>query len=175
MFIPPPSIDAVTQLRGCEFLMALFCSSQPHGPHLGEAETDETTMPSEPAPSAQAGETVLIVDDEPTIRMLMTEVLEDLGYTAIEAGDGGAGLQIIQSTARIDLLVTDVGLPGGINGRQLADAARAHRTDLRVLFITGFAENALLNNGQLEPGMSVLTKPFAMETLAARIRELIVK
>ncbi|GJE44602.1 Blue-light-activated protein [Methylobacterium soli] len=80
---------------------------------------------------------------------------------------------MLQSDARIDLLITDVGLPGGLNGRQMADAARLGRPNLKVLFITGFAENALLHNGQLEPGMAVLTKPFAMDTLAARIRELI--
>ena len=74
---------------------------------------------------------------------------------------------------RIDLLVTDVGLPGGMNGRQVADAARVARPDLRVLFITGYAENAVLSHGHLDPGMHVMTKPFPMDVLAARIRELI--
>ncbi len=96
-----------------------------------------------------------------------------LGYIPIEAPDGAAGLRVLQSAARVDLLVTDVGLPGGMNGRQLADAARTMRPDLKVLFITGFAENAILGNGQLGPGMRVLTKPFVMETLASRIREMI--
>ena len=125
------------------------------------------------APRAEQGETVLIVDDEPSVRMLVTEVLEDLGYTAIEAADGPAGLSVLQSDVRIDLLVTDVGLPGGMNGRQVADAGRAVRPNLKILFITGYAENAAIGNGHLEPGMQVLTKPFAMEALAARIRELI--
>ena len=125
------------------------------------------------APRAEQGETVLVVDDEPTVRMLVTEVLEDLGYTAIEAMDGNAGLRVLQSDARIDLLVTDVGLPGGMNGRQVADAGRAIRPGLKVLFITGYAENAVVGNGHLDPGMHVLTKPFAMETLARRIRELV--
>ena len=115
---------------------------------------------------------MLVVDDEPTVRMLVTEVLEDLGYTAIEAADGTAGLQVLQSDVRIDLLVTDVGLPG-MNGRQLADAARVGRPDLKVLFITGYAENAVLSHGHLDPGMHVLTKPFAMEMLASRIKNLI--
>jgi len=96
---------------------------------------------------------VLVVDDEPTVRMLVTEVLEDLGYTAIEAADGPAGLKVLRSDVRIDLLVTGVGLPGGMNGRQVADAGRAVRPELRVLFITGYAENAVLNHGQLDPGM----------------------
>ena len=143
--------------------------------HRGDAPADETGLEHALVPHAEAGETVLIVDDEPTVRLLVTDVLEDLGYTAIEATDSAGGLRILQSDARIDLLVTDVGLPGGMNGRQMADAARDRRPDLKVLFITGYAENALLHNGQLEPGMSVLTKPFAVDTLAARIHELIKK
>ena len=141
--------------------------------HLGEAETVELAPELADAPRAEDGQTVLVVDDEPTVRMLVTEVLEDLGYRAIEAADGGAGLQVLQSDARIDLLVTDVGLPGGMNGRQVADAARRARPDLKVLFITGYAENAVLSHGHLDPGMHVLTKPFAMEALASRIKELI--
>ena len=116
---------------------------------------------------------MLIVDDEPSVRMLVTEVLEDLGYTAIEAADSVAGLKLLHSDVRIDLLVTDVGLPGGMNGRQMADAGRERRPDLRVLFITGYAENSVIGHGHLEPGMQVLTKPFAMEALATRIKELI--
>ena len=117
---------------------------------------------------------MLVVDDEPTVRMLVTEVLEELGYAAIEAADGASGLKVLQSDVRIDLLITDVGLPGGMNGRQMADAARADRPELKVLFITGYAENAAIGNGHLEPGMHVLTKPFAMDTLASRIEFLIV-
>jgi CheY-like chemotaxis protein len=122
---------------------------------------------------ADQGETVLVVDDEPTVRMLVTDVLEELGYSSLEAADGAAGLKILQSNTRIDLLVTDVGLPGGMNGRQMADAARVSRPDLKVLFITGYAENAAVGNGHLEPGMAVLTKPFAVDILAARIKELL--
>ena len=141
--------------------------------HYGEAENPDAVPDLSQAPRAEQGETVLIVDDEPTVRLLVTEVLEDLGYTAIEAADGAAGLKVLQSDVRIDLLVTDVGLPGGMNGRQVADAARVTRPELRVLFITGYAENAVLGNGYLEPGMQVLTKPFVMEALASRIKELI--
>ena len=141
--------------------------------HYGEVADDDGMIPITDLPRSEQGETVLIVDDEPTVRMLVTDILEDLGYTAIEAGDSVAGLKVLQSDVRIDLLVTDVGLPGGMNGRQMADAARATRPDLRVLFITGYAENAILGNGQLAPGMAVLTKPFAIETMAARIRSMI--
>jgi PAS domain S-box-containing protein len=141
--------------------------------HYGAEEAAEDPAQLSGAPRAEQGETVLIVDDEPTVRMLVTEVLEDLGYTAIEATDGAAGLQVLRSDARIDLLVTDVGLPGGMNGRQLADAGRVLRPALKVLFITGYAENALIGNGQLGAGMHVLTKPFPLEALASRIKELI--
>jgi len=143
--------------------------------HRGAADIDDVPAQAPLAPLAGAGETVLVVDDEPAVRMLVTDVLHDLGYTAIEAPDGTAGLKILQSQARIDLLISDVGLPGMMNGRQMADAARVQRPGLKVLFITGFAENALMNNGQLEAGMSVLTKPFAVDSLAGRIRELIAK
>jgi CheY-like chemotaxis protein len=125
-----------------------------------------------PARAGQ-GETVLVVDDEPTVRLLVTEVLEDLGYVALEAADGAAGLKVLQSDARIDLLVTDVGLPGGMNGRQVADAARILRPRLKVLFITGYAENAVVSNGHLDPGMHILTKPFTLDILGSRIKELI--
>ncbi len=119
------------------------------------------------------GETILVIDDEPTVRMLMVEELEDAGYVVIEASDGLAGLKTLQSDARIDLLITDVGLPGGMNGRQVAEAARATRPSLKVLFITGFAENAAIGHGHLDPGMQVMAKPFAMAALANKARELI--
>nr|WP_276508896.1 hybrid sensor histidine kinase/response regulator [Sphingomonas insulae] len=141
--------------------------------HAGEASSSED-RPSLRSPPAGEGETVLVVDDEATVRMLVSDVLRDLGYTAIEAADGAGGLQVLQSDARIDLLVTDVGLPGGMNGRQMADAARTNRPDLKVLFITGYAETAVISHGHLDASMSVLGKPFSLDTLAARIRELIV-
>ena len=141
--------------------------------HAGRADALDTASPVAAAPRAEAGQTVLVVDDEPTVRMLIMEVLTELGYAAIEAAEGAAGLELMRSGARIDLLVTDVGLPGGMNGRQMADAARLLRPELPVLFITGYAENALIANGQLDAGMHVMTKPFAMEALAARIKQLL--
>ena len=123
--------------------------------------------------SAEGGETVLVVDDEDTVRMLVTETLRERGYAAVEACDGPSGLRLLQSGMRIDLLVTDVGLPG-LNGRQLADAARASRPALRVLFMTGYAHNAAVGNGAaLEPGMEIMSKPFTLEALAAKVREMI--
>jgi CheY-like chemotaxis protein len=119
------------------------------------------------------GETVLVIDDEPAIRMVIAEVLTEVGYRVIEAGDGPAGLRIIQAGGRIDLLITDVGLPNGLNGRQVADAARSVNPRLKVLFITRFAENAAIGNGHLDSGMTVSTKPFVNTVLANKVRQLI--
>ena len=112
-----------------------------------------------------------MVDDEPTVRMLVADVVEELGFSIIEASTGPEGLEVLRSPVRIDLLVTDVGLPGGLNGRQVADAARVMRPGLKVLFITGYAETAVLSHGHLEPGMTVVTKPFDMAKLTARIED----
>jgi len=141
--------------------------------HHGEVDGADAPIELTEAPRAEPGETVLVVDDEPTVRMLVSEVLDNLGYTVIEAADGRAGLKVLQSDVRIDLLVTDVGLPSGMSGRQMADAGRARRSDLKVLFITGLAEDTVVGNGHLEPGMQVLSKPFAMDALASQIKQLI--
>lgn len=113
------------------------------------------------------------MDDESEVRMLMGEVLQQQGYTVLEAVDGSTGLRVLQSDSVIDLLVTDVGLPGGMNGRQLADAARTVRPQLKILFVTGYAENALVGSGHLEPGMAVMTKPFSIDEFGMRVREMI--
>jgi PAS domain S-box-containing protein len=139
--------------------------------HLGTVE-DEVSEASQ-IMERGFGETVLVVDDEPTVRMLVAEVLSESYYRILEAGDGPAALKILETGQRIDLLITDVGLPGGMNGRQVADAARVLRKDLKVLFITGYAENAAVGNGHLDPGMEILAKPFAMSTLANKVREMI--
>ena len=107
--------------------------------------------------------------------MLVAEVLAEFGYRAIEAADGSSALRVLQSDTRIDLLVTDVGLPGGMNGRQLADFGRVARPALNVLFITGYAETAVASGDKLGPGMEVIAKPFAMDILTAKITEMISK
>jgi PAS domain S-box-containing protein len=136
--------------------------------HLGDEDEDPVAPPLD-STLTHAGQTVLVVDDEPTVRMLVVDALSELGYACLEAPDGAAGLRILQGDRRIDLLITDVGLPGGLNGRQVADGARALRPELKVLFITGYAENAVLNHGHIEHGMEVLTKPFAIADLTGRI------
>ena len=141
--------------------------------HHGTAADSEITAPPPATMVAGQGQTVVVVDDEPTVRMLVVEVLEELGYTAFEANDGPSGLRLLQCNGPVDLLITDVGLPGGLNGRQLADAARQIRPGLKVLFITGYAESAIIGHGHLDPGMHVVTKPFVVHALAERIKALI--
>ncbi|RAM65565.1 histidine kinase [Herbaspirillum rubrisubalbicans] len=140
--------------------------------HQHDAQAEECE-PAQPPSAAGRGEVVLVVDDEASIRLLLVEVLSEAGYTTLQAEDGPAALRILQSAAQIDLLITDVGLPGGLNGRQVADAARTARPELQVLFITGYAENAALGNGHLQPGMQVLTKPFKMDTLSQRVQAIL--
>jgi PAS domain S-box-containing protein len=132
---------------------------------------------AEQAPVAQElplgrGETVLVVEDDPTVRLLMVDVLDELGYKHIEVPDGQAAVPVLQSRQRIDLLLTDVGLPN-LNGRQVAEIGRQSRPDLKVLFVTGYAEKAAVRQGFLEPGMEMLMKPFALEALATKIRAMI--
>jgi len=125
-------------------------------------------------PAGTVGEVVLMVEDEPDVRMVVRDTLSDLGYTVLEAESGRAGLKIANSGVRIDLLLTDVGLPGGMNGRQLADAARQQRPDLKVLFITGYTDSVVaVGNGRMEQGMEVMIKPFSLETLATKIQNII--
>ena len=145
--------------------------------YLPRAEDGPSDMPAPAegvAMRAVAGETVLVVEDERAVRELVVDVLADLGYRAIEAADGPEAVRLIQSAERIDLLVTDVGLPG-MNGRQLADQARSLRPGLKVLFITGYAEDAIFGDGSgtLDPGLQMLTKPFSIDALAARLRDMI--
>jgi CheY-like chemotaxis protein len=140
--------------------------------HMGEVGGEDDVL-NQPVAEGGHGETVLVIDDEATVRMLVAEVLGEAGYRVIEAPDGPSGLELLRSDRRIDLLISDVGLPGGINGRQVADAARETRPALKVLFITGYAENAAVGNGLLAPGMEVMTKPFVMADLAAKVHEMI--
>ena len=140
--------------------------------YVGGGKVFEPLVRAQRAQSGVGG-TVLVVDDESSVRTLIDDVLVELGYHVLQAEHGATGLRILESNDRVDLLVTDVGLPGGMNGRQLADAARVSRPSLKVLFITGYAESAVMGAGCLKPGMHILTKPFSLETLGARIREII--
>jgi PAS domain S-box-containing protein len=118
------------------------------------------------------GKVVLVLEDEPVVRSIVVEVLQDLGLQAIEAANGAEGLDILRSRQRVDLLVTDIGLPG-LNGRQVAEAARLEKPNLKILFMTGYAETVSVADGFLAPGMEMITKPFAIDSLALRIKSLI--
>ena len=150
------------------------CLYLPRHQGLAAPAAGAPPLPDPAALSARArpGQTVLVVDDEGTVRGLVAEVLGELGYAALEAIDAAGALAVLRGGARVDLLVTDVGLPG-MNGRQLAEAARCLRPGLPVLFITGYAENAAFGGAPLAPGLHVLTKPFALEALAGRIRSIL--
>ena len=139
----------------------------------GEEIAEEASPDSPRIPHARGVHTVLVVDDESSIRTLVGEVLTEFGYTVIEAIDGPAGLKALQTNPQIDLLITDVGLPGGVNGRQLAEMARQSRPTLKVLFITAYAMNAATDTEQLAPGMHILIKPFTLDAIAERIRAII--
>jgi signal transduction histidine kinase len=138
---------------------------------VGELQAPEHLNPAL-APYANAGETVLIVEDDPAVRVLVSAVLKELGYAFVEAGDADTALPIIESDQRIDLLISDVGLPG-MNGRQMAEIGRQIRPQLKVLFITGYAEHAAVRGGFLDPGMQLITKPFTFDLLTAKVREMI--
>ena len=150
---------------------AMICIYLPRATGTRPPDTAQTV--SAPAVLQNPGRTVLVVDDEAVVRMLVVEVLQDLGCVAMECDDGISALQVLQSSRPLDLLITDVGLPNGMNGRQLADAARDLRPKLNVLFITGYAENAVFSHGHVEGGVDVLTKPFAIDELAKRIVSLL--
>ncbi|MDU8605554.1 PAS domain-containing sensor histidine kinase [Pseudomonas syringae group sp. 247E2] len=145
--------------------------------HLPRHIAENTPRAAEPEiteePAHHTGETVLIVDDEPSVRMLVAEVITGLGYNCLEAGDAQSGLQILQSDTRIDLLISDIGLPGGMNGREMADAAGDCRPGLPTLFITGYAKTSVLDDCHLRPCTQVLTKPFGLDALAGRVTGLI--
>ncbi len=124
------------------------------------------------APPKGQGETVLLVEDDSSVRLLIGEVLRDLGYSCIEASNGQTALPVLTSNTRLDLMITDIGLPG-LNGRQLADHARQHRPHLSILFVTGYAEHVTGGEDFLEPGMALVTKPFTLDALAFKIREML--
>jgi CheY-like chemotaxis protein len=127
--------------------------------------------PVEDAPRGQ-GETILVVEDDATVRLILADVLAELGYDVLLASDARPAIPILQSNRRIDLMMSDVVLPH-ISGRKLAEIARASRPDLKVLFVTGYAENAVVRGDFLDPGMDMLTKPFALDALGAKVRAMI--
>ncbi|WP_424134468.1 ATP-binding protein [Roseomonas chloroacetimidivorans] len=143
--------------------------------YFGPLPMEESGAARLRTPRDGAGQTILLVEDEDAVRSLAAEILQDRGYTVLEAPDGAAGVAMLRSGVRPDLLVTDVGLPGGTNGRQVADAARAEQPGLSVLFITGYAEKEVLGDGPLGRGFFVLVKPFPMERLVQYVGDILTR
>ncbi|MET0321567.1 MAG: ATP-binding protein [Duganella sp.] len=141
--------------------------------HDGQAEDIDTAKKTAGPPRDTRSATVLVVDDEPSVRMLIADILTDLGYKVMEAEDSAAGLTVLRSDIHVDLLISDIGLPGGMNGRQMAEAGRLVKPQLRVMFLTGYAEAAVLGSGTLAEGMTVMTKPFDIDALSNRVAELL--
>lgn len=141
-------------------------------PRLHSPALAATPTPNLGSAFAVAGESVVLVEDDPAVRLLVLNVLTELGYNSHAAEDANTALPLLESQLRIDLLVTDVGLPG-MNGRQLAEIARQHRPELKVLFMTGYAQQAAERQGFLDEGMDLLAKPFTLEQLAGKIRQMI--
>lgn len=166
----------VRQSGGCIWLDSdpgLGTTARLYLPRHGRAVTVERDKSKDIARVLQAhgDATVLLVEDEEDVRMVAAAHLNELGYRVLEAGDGRAALQVLREAEHVDLLVSDVGLPGGLNGRQLAEMAREHRPRLPVLLITGFAGTAL--EERIAPGMAILHKPFALDTLASEIQAMV--
>ena len=133
-------------------------------PAESAAKSDEQAVPT------GSGETILVVEDEPAVREHSVASLRDLGYRVLSAPDGHGALRVLARHTEIEVLFTDVGLPGGMTGRQLVDAARVRRPDLKVVYTTGYARNAIVHGGVLDPGTELLPKPFSFAALAAKIR-----
>ncbi|RZL89529.1 MAG: response regulator, partial [Variovorax sp.] len=141
--------------------------------HLGAAQAAPAAppAPTEACP-ATAAVRVLLVDDEAPLRGLMAEALSQQGHRVVQAGDAATALRLLGTGAPVDLMVTDIGLAGGMNGRQLAEAARLARPGLKVLFITGYAEARLVERGSFDPGTGLMVKPFQLDALARRVAQM---
>ena len=142
-------------------------------PRVHSVTTTEDDAPDNSVARGSGSETILVVEDDDDVRNYSCETLRELGYNVLEAENGRAGLQQLHSHPEIRVLFTDVGLPGGMNGRQLAEQARNHRPDVGVLFTTGYARNAIVHDGRLDPGVELITKPFTQAALAAKLRDIL--
>jgi CheY-like chemotaxis protein len=146
-------------------------------PRLVGAATQEAAAAAaaRPLPAGGRNEQVLLVEDDEDVRSSAVAMLRELGYGVVEAPDGPAALRLLDAHPGVRLLFTDIGLPGGVNGRQLADEARRRRPDLKVLFTTGYARNAIVHHGRLDPGVELIGKPFTYAELAVKVRQVLDK
>jgi CheY-like chemotaxis protein len=140
--------------------------------HRGPEEPGDERPGARELPRGQA-ETVLVVEDDPDVRDYTSEIVGDLGYGVLTAADGPAALRLLDAHREVRLLFTDVGLPGGMNGRQLAEEALRRRPHLKVLYTTGYARNAIVHQGRLDPRVDVVFKPFSYSDLASKIRRVL--
>jgi len=142
--------------------------------HFGEEPLDGAAEEDETAPDAVDGETILVCEDDEDVRSYSVEALKELGYHVLEAADGQEALRLLaESKGSVDLMFTDVVLPGGMTGAIVAQRAKELQPGLKILFTTGYARNAIVHHGRLDPGVELLSKPFAFSDLAARIRDLL--
>jgi CheY-like chemotaxis protein len=147
-------------------------------PRLAGAAEVSATPAAKPSdvsfiPRARSGETILVVEDNDRVRDYAKEVLQDLGYRVLEAGDASEALAVLDKTPRVALLFTDVVLPGSINGRMLANKARQKSPNLPVLYTTGYTRNAIVHQGRLDPDVELLNKPYTQQDLARKVREML--
>jgi PAS domain S-box-containing protein len=142
-------------------------------PRLGDTARIDTPDVPLSTPEAAAEETILVVEDDDDVRAYSVEILRELGYRVIEAHDGPSALRLLERQFRVDLLFTDVVLPGGMTGAQVAAQARGAKPGLKVLFTTGYARNAIVHHGRLDQGVQLITKPFSMSDLATRVRDVL--
>ncbi|MET4218683.1 signal transduction histidine kinase [Bradyrhizobium sp. LB14.3] len=136
----------------------------------GMSEEESGSLPS---PEAAQEETILVLEDDEDVRAYSVDSLRELGYRVIEAYDGPAALRLLERQPRVDLLFTDVVLPGGLTGAQVAAQAKTVRPNLKVLFTTGYARNAIIHHGRLDKGVQLIVKPFSFSELAAKIRDVL--
>jgi signal transduction histidine kinase/CheY-like chemotaxis protein len=125
------------------------------------------------APDGDSDETILVVEDDDDVRTYSVDILRELGYRVLDAHDGASALRLLERQARVDLLFTDVVLPGGMTGAQMAEQARRLRPTLKVLFTTGYARNAIIHQGRLDKGVRLITKPFSSTDLGAKVRDVL--
>ncbi|MGN6667721.1 MAG: PAS domain S-box protein [Trinickia sp.] len=142
-------------------------------PRLAGDIVDDERVDRRPVPASRGGETILVVEDDENVRTATSDMLRELGYRVVLAQDGASALRLVGERPEIRLLFTDVGLPGGMNGRQLADEVRAQRPELPILFTTGYARNAIVHHGRLDPGINLLPKPFTYAELADKLSRML--
>jgi len=142
-------------------------------PRQGAGQAVAVARKAAPSENPRGGESILVVEDDPLVRNLVAMQLRDLGYRVVEAADGPKARTILDSAQPIDLMLTDVVMPGGMTGRELAELAQRQRPNLKTLYTSGYTADAIVHQGKLEPGVHFLSKPFRRQDLAVKVREVL--